>query len=95
MGQRDDDVPGRPRPSSGPIVLAILLAALLLAGALVLIDVNRAARCERYGRNVLEFYQRQSDFERASPDEEPVSQATLTATLLEAVGYPPPGCELP
>ncbi len=87
--------PGRPGPSSGAIVLAVLVAALILAGTLVLIDVNRASRCEDYGRNVLAFYQRQSDAEAAAPDQEPASHVTLTAALLESVGYPPPGCELP
>jgi hypothetical protein len=83
------------RTSSGPIVLAILLAALILAGTLVLIDMRRASRCEEYGRNVLTFYQRQADLEETSPEMAEISHATLTASLLETVGYPPPGCELP
>jgi hypothetical protein len=87
--------PRRTGTSSGIIVLAILVAALILAGTLVLIDVNRASRCERYGRNVLAFYQQQSDLEASAPGREPVSRATLTAALLETVGYPPPGCALP
>jgi hypothetical protein len=88
--------PRRPtRAASGSIVLAILLAALIVAGTLVLIDMRRASRCEDYGRNVLTFYQRQADIEAASPEMVEVSHATLTASLLETVGYPPPGCELP
>ena len=91
-----EDIPRRsPARPSAPIVLAILVAALILAGTLVLIDMNRADRCARYGRQVRTFYQREADLEVTSPQGEPPSAATLTAALLETAGYPPPGCALP
>jgi hypothetical protein len=89
------DRPARPqRPPTRAIVLAILVSAVVVAITLVLIDLNRVARCERYGEHVVAFYQRQSNIETAGGDGE-WSPSVVTAALLDEAGYPPPGCQLP
>ncbi|MGZ8585929.1 MAG: hypothetical protein ACXWXK_08015 [Actinomycetota bacterium] len=90
------DRPARPeRPSTRAIVLAILASAVVVAITLVLIDLNRVARCERYGEHVVAFYERQSNIETATGGDGEWSSSVVTAALLEVAGYPPPGCQLP
>jgi hypothetical protein len=89
------DRPSGDPPSLRPVVAAILAAALLLAATLVLIDVFRASRCDRYGGRVLAYYREQARMERNLPDGVEVSPATLVVGLIESAGYPPPGCAIP
>jgi hypothetical protein len=89
------DEPSGDGPSLRPVVAAVLAAALILAVTLVLIDVVRTARCNRYGDNVLEYYRRQAQVERSLPEGVEISPSTRIVGLLESAGYPPPGCSLP